>query len=63
MFVIKGGSGFDMMETHSLRGGVARAAERGALGTYADPRCQQTQGCGSTDLVPGFSLLLGPDPG
>ena len=23
MFVIKGGSGFDMMESHSLRGGVA----------------------------------------
>ena len=33
MFVVKEGSGFDMMESHSLRGGVAGAAERGALGT------------------------------
>lgn len=38
MFVIKGVSGFDMMESHSLRGGVAGGSrERGALGTYVDP--------------------------
>lgn len=64
MFVIKGALGFDMMESHSLREvlpGQQRERHSGDI-----RRSMMSANTGMRvhwNLVPGFSLLLGPDLG